>query len=112
MLPKENKLNTDTYNDIFVSGKSLRSDGFIIKYKDLKSGKPSFAVVVSKKNAKNAIKRNYLRRVVYNEINKKIDTLPSFGFVFISTKQFVDAEKKDRKIMLEKLFPVLNSIKI
>lgn len=111
MLPKKNKLNTEIYEDIFNTGKSFKTDGFIVKYKDLGNNFPSCAVVVSKKNAKNAIKRNYLRRRVYNEFNKKIPTLPFLAFVLISTKQFVSATKNERVLILENLFSKLQNVK-
>ena len=68
MLKAKNKLNSVEFSKVFFKGKKLHSDNLMVTYL---SGMPQFkaAVVVSKKQTKTAILRNYKRRVVFNAID-------------------------------------------
>jgi len=67
MLQAKHKLNSVQFTKIFSCGKKLHSNNLVLTYL---SGNNNFAsaVVVSKKQTKTAILRNYKRRVVFNVI--------------------------------------------
>lgn len=68
MLQTKHKLNSILFSKTFSGGKKIHSDNLMVIYKsDMANFKA--AVVVSKKQTKTAILRNYKRRQVFNVVN-------------------------------------------
>jgi ribonuclease P protein component len=64
MLPRQKRLTTDEVKEVLAKGKSRRGSAVSLKWLDTESPFRC-AVVVSKKLAKTAVKRNQLRRAAY-----------------------------------------------
>lgn len=98
MLNKKQRIPSKDISIIFQKGEDKVSKFFVIKKLE-KKGQNRFAVVVSKKNLKNAAQRNLLRRRIYEIIRtsfrgekKSFDHLiicrnPSTKLDFIALKQ-------------------------
>ena len=79
MLAKSHKLNTADFKNVFENGQTKHSDYFTVKYLTSQT-ETKVAVVVSKKNYKTAVERNYKRRVIYNICKQ----LPNYLLIKIS----------------------------
>ena len=61
---------------VYQKGKTIRSPKMSLVFVDNKRGFTRFGVVVSKKVEKSAVKRNYIRRRVYEAIRINLDLIP------------------------------------
>lgn len=66
MLAKKERLTASEVRQIIKSGRSARAGALSLKYEP--AAEPQYAVVVSKKVAASAHKRNALRRLVYRSL--------------------------------------------
>lgn len=66
MLPKKKRVTKNTFKIIMDKGSIISGSFFIFRY--IKQDTPQYAFVAPKKIAKNAVKRNSLRRKGYNII--------------------------------------------
>jgi ribonuclease P protein component len=80
MLPKHKRLTTEGVKEVLAKGKSRRGSVLSLKWLDTSS---SFrcAVVVSKKLAKTAVRRNQLRRAAYQALGSS--SLPRHGHAIL-----------------------------
>jgi ribonuclease P protein component len=88
MLKKINRLDKRSVDKVFKKGFYLNS--LFLTFKFLKTNTPSFriSVVVPKSTNKLAVKRNKLKRMVYDIIKKNIDdSLKGVWGVFIFKKE-------------------------
>lgn len=77
MLPKKNRVDSETIKQIFQKGRFVSSPNLTLKF--ILSGKPQGArisVVAPKTVAKSAVKRNLLRRRGYAALAEYIDRFP------------------------------------
>ena len=88
MLPKQKRLGSEGVKEVLAKGKSRRASSLSLKWLDT-TGQFRCAVVVSKKLAKTAVKRNQLRRAVYQAL--KASSLPRHGHAIL----FVQSIPKD-----------------
>lgn len=80
MLPKQKRLGTQAVKEVLARGKNRRAAHLSMKI--LTTTTPfRCAVVVSKKLAKTAVKRNKLRRAVYQALGAA--SLPSQGHAIL-----------------------------
>jgi ribonuclease P protein component len=102
MLSKKNRLDKDTLNTIMEKGSISSGSFFVLRY--IKSDIPQYSFVVSKKIAKNAVKRNYLRRKGYNILRLyKIDKNKGVFFYKKEALLVPDVDiKKDIDFLLKK----------
>ena len=102
MLLKKNRVTKDTFNVIMNKGSVIYGSFFVFRY--LKQGLPQYAFVVSKKNAKTAVKRNSFRRKGYNII--RFFNLKSYAGIFFFKKEALlcknEELKKDIDFLLKK----------
>lgn len=79
MLPKKNRLNIRTYfSAIRGTGKKLSSNYFSFYFRQNDTiSNPQINIVVSKKVAKSAIKRNRMRRALHTSMLPLLDRIPS-----------------------------------
>jgi ribonuclease P protein component len=105
MLPKSERLDTKRFNEIIASGRNINAGGFYIKF--LSSEKARFAVVVSKKITKSAIKRHFIKRKVFNVLREIKQVFPVSDYIVFVGKESVDFDKEkwveDLKNMAQKL---------
>ena len=89
---------------VLKHGKAVRSSNFQVKYLDNNKGTYRAAVIVSKKVAKSAPKRNRIRRRVYELIrNEEISSSKDF-IVLVFDKKMTDVPQGDLKKELLSLF--------
>lgn len=95
MLKKRFKLNTSAFNEVFNFGQTSRSDLFLVKKKENELPYSRFAVAVSKKIAKKAHERNYLKRKFMHALGEKASALSKADYVFVLNSSAKDVEYKD-----------------
>lgn len=93
MLSKKRRINKDSFKKLFKSGKTIKSDFFILKilYTDSKLSK--FSIVVPISVEKKAVKRNKLKRRGRSILAKNIGNIKKGLELAI----FVKKESKDLK---------------
>jgi ribonuclease P protein component len=105
MLPKVQRINTNRFNEIITSGKNINAGGFYFKV--LPCEEMRFAVVVPKKICKNAVKRHFIKRRVFNAIKENKVLFPTADYlVFVNKEAFDFSYEKtveDIKNMAQKL---------
>lgn len=102
MLPKKKRLTTAEFNRFFSSGKRFHSTSLQLIY----SPHPTFhgSVVVGKKVYKSAVKRNKLRRQLYDLLRNQESGLETKGVFIITTKPAAkEADFKTLKVELSNL---------
>ncbi len=68
----------------YAHGKTIRTPKISLVYNDNSRGYQRFAVVVSKKVEKSAVKRNHIRRRVYEAIRAEYENAPKKrDFIFV-----------------------------
>ncbi len=108
MLPKKNRINKKTFDTIFKEGYIIHSPIFLFKYTKNLDNKGHFAFIVPKTVAKNAVKRNSLRRKGYNTLRNK--DFPAISGIFMY-KKGVNFDIKSEEIA-ENIDLILNRVKI
>lgn len=84
MLNKKNRIsNKDVIKTLFTKGELYKDRFLIFKYKKVVGCPSQFAVVVSKKIEKKAVKRNRLRRQIYESLRLNLSLLKEFFTVVI-----------------------------
>ncbi len=71
MISKKHRLTTPRFDAVFANGVVFRSKHFLVRAL-AGSPTPAFAVVVGKKIAKTAVRRNALRRKVFRCLSKHL----------------------------------------
>ncbi len=103
MLPKKKRITKDIFQTILKKGNIVSGSFFLFRY--IKESYPRYAFVVSKKIAKNATKRNSLRRKGYNILRQY--KLKNCAGIFFYKKEALDVSvnelKKDIEFILEKI---------
>lgn len=102
MLPKKKRVTKNVFQAIMEKGNVVSGSFFIFRY--IKQENPQYAFVVSKKIAKNAVKRNLLRRRGYN-ILRFYNLKCNAGVFFFKKEGFVASPaqtKNDIEIILKK----------
>ncbi len=103
MLKKRFRLNTSQFKEVFNFGQPVRGDLYLAKKRDNDVGYSRFAVVVSKKIAKKAVERNYLRRKFMHAIGEKLAHLPKADYIFVLNSSAKDVEYKDLVTSLDSI---------
>jgi ribonuclease P protein component len=85
MLPKNMRVHTPLFSSILEKGQIRSTQHFSLRFTQNKAKQSRFSVVVSKKVAKTAVKRNLLKRQI-SEIIKVL--LPNFSKTPISSLIF------------------------
>lgn len=79
MLPKKKRIDRKTFLAVLPKTKTESTPFFTIRSK--KSDTPKVSIVISKKIAKTAIQRNYIKRRIYNHLSKQLSTKTLLIFV-------------------------------
>ena len=97
---------TDEFSSVFSFRKRISSEHLAIHYQPNYKESPRLGLVVTKKIAKLAVHRNYMRRVLRELFKKNRHLLPSFDFVvrvqiFFTHADFIKIEKDFSQITLK-----------
>ena len=95
MLKKRFKLNTSDFKEVFNFGKTIKNTHFILKVKENNLPFARFAVVVSKKVAKRAVERNYMRRRFFHALENSLTKFQKADYIFILNSSTKDLQYKD-----------------
>ena len=68
MLKKSSRLSTEQVSCVMEKGKSVHSTFFTVRFLN-KQKSAGFAAIVSKKVAKTAVSRNFIRRKIYEALH-------------------------------------------
>ena len=93
MLSKKKRVTKEIFQTIMDKGNIVSGSFFTFRY--IKQEIPQFAFVAPKKIAKNAVKRNYLRRQGYNVL--RLYSLNSNAGIFFYKKEALVANKLEIK---------------
>ena len=87
MLNKKNRIGNRTVIDkLFRKGKLYKNHLFVIKYERASGGPSQFAVSISKKIYKSAVKRNHLRRQIHEALRSGLSLLDKDFIALIITR--------------------------
>lgn len=107
MLPKKNRLDTKTTEEIFKKGIFLNSPSLTFKFIKNKSlTSPRISFIAPKSVSKLAVKRNSLRRKGYTALIKHIKKFPvgiTGAFIFRKPESDVSTLENEIKIILTKI---------
>ena len=96
MLPKKNRADTNEIDRIFKEGSSLNSPSLTFRYLKNAGATTNISFIAPKSVAKLAVKRNLLRRLGYNAIEKHINRFPP-----LLTGVFIFKKYNDDVLILE-----------
>ena len=93
---------------VYQKGKTIRRPGMSLVFLNNERGFTRVAVVVSKKVVKSAVKRNRIRRRVYEALRLNFDLVPKkYGYIFVVFSKevldmpFSELEKKLGELVAE-----------
>lgn len=105
MLPKTNRLTTESFDAVIADGRMLREGTLQMKY--LKGQTPAFGVAVSKKVAPLSVRRHFVKRTIYRLLQKNLNLFPDVhGIIFISKETLAqnnDEIENSLKILAHKV---------
>jgi len=110
MLSKEKRIPTGVLKNI-KGEKQISTPYFSIKQSS-SPDKPRVAVVVSSKVASKAVKRNLLRRRIYNVLANLYEGLGNFYLVIYTNKKTMSLDNKGLSKELEVALAKAGSIKV
>ena len=88
-LTKQVKLiKADEFSSVFSLRKRIAGPFLVIRYKPNTLSKPRLGLIVAKKTAKSAVKRNYMRRVLRELFRLNQGDLPALDMVVQVQKTF------------------------
>ncbi len=96
MLNKRNRISDKKIiQNLFDKGNLYRDKYFVFKYINSDSKDSQFAVIVSKKISKKAVKRNKIRRQIFEAIRLNIDMANNVTAIVISKARIQDAKYQE-----------------
>ena len=88
-LPKQAKLiKTDDFSSVFNLRKRIATPYLVMRFKPNALNRPRLGLIVAKKTAKLAVKRNYMRRVLRELFRLNQHELPAIDLVIQAQKVF------------------------
>lgn len=105
MFNKRQRVDRNSFDSIMSTGKRVSSGLFLIRIKDNYLPLPRFAVVVSKKISKSAVKRHFVKRKFVSAIKGQINLFePGKDFVFIVSKNSSEISTAEIADEIKKVF--------
>ena len=102
MLAKENRLRkTKEIQAVLTKGKGFRENGLFLKTGSFPGETARFSIIVSKKVAKQAVRRNRIRRVLGEAIRQELDHVKSgtdIALVVLPGFEVTDYQDVQKKI--------------
>lgn len=113
MLPKQHRIPTNTLQSVFKTGRLFRSQCVVLYVqKTPHTSEIKGAVVVGKKVSKQAVTRNYLKRVARSVVIQKIPYIqPGVYFIVALAPDARAQQYTNIKQHIEHLFSVAGIIK-
>lgn len=114
MLPRKNRLaKTRDFKEIFRQGRSVKAQGIVLKFQNTKNKTSRFAVVVSKKVAQKAVRRNRIRRIINQALYENTD-IPKIGLdaMLIILPEFKAESFQEARVLVQQLFYKARAIKL
>lgn len=103
-LPKQAKLiKTDDFSSVFNLRKRIATPYLVMRFKPNALNRPRLGLIVAKKTAKLAVKRNYMRRVLRELFRLNQHDLPAVDLVIQAQKGFETADFQRIKQEFEQL---------
>jgi len=103
-LPKQAKLiKTDDFSSVFNLRKRIATPYLVMRFKPNALNRPRLGLIVAKKTAKLAVKRNYMRRVLRELFRLNQHDLPAVDLVIQAQKVFETADFNRIKQEFEQL---------
>lgn len=107
-LPKQAKIvKTDDFSSVFNLRKRIANKHLIMRYRVGDASMPRLGLIVSKKTAKLAVRRNYMRRVLRELFRLNQHHLPAVDLVIQVQKAFEQADflliKQEFEQLMQKL---------
>ena len=100
-------VKTDDFSSVFNLRKRIASQHLVMRYRLNEANMPRLGLIVSKKTAKLAVQRNYMRRVLRDLFRLNQQQLPIIDLVIQVQKPFKKPEftliKQEFEILLLKL---------
>jgi ribonuclease P protein component len=106
MLRKENRLRkTKEFREVAGAKKGVRQKGLLLKVGASREGVSRVGIVVSKKVAKQAVRRNRIRRVLREAVKREFEVRePRADIVLIVLPEFELSEAKEAERAVHQLF--------
>lgn len=105
MLKKENRIKTEFFKEKLKKSKRKFTKNFICTvYKDKSLGNSKYAVSVSKKVEKSAVKRHFLKRKVFKVIQQYYPQFLEGSYIYIQIKSDI------RNIEILEIFKELKQV--
>jgi ribonuclease P protein component len=97
MFPKNQRVPREIIKKVLFEGDKIQTELFLLRKKENLLLKNRFAVIVSKKVAKNAVTRHYLKRLYKNTIKEYFNEVETTGhdFVFVLKPKETNLSKDD-----------------
>ncbi len=112
MLSKLNRIgNKGVIEKLFKNGDLYKTKHLIFKFEKQKDGPSKFAISVSKKIYKSAVKRNKLRRQIYDAIRLNLPTSKDSLFALIIARNTISDQKLTFKELEQSINRFFNTIK-
>lgn len=103
-LPKQAKLTkTDDFSSVFNLRNRIATPYLVMRFKPNTFNRPRLGLIVAKKTAKLAVKRNYMRRVIRELFRLSQHDLPAIDLVIQAQKPFEKTEFSAIKREFEQL---------
>ena len=100
-------VKTDDFSSVFNLRKRIASQHLVMRYRVNEANLPRLGLIVSKKTAKLAVQRNYMRRVLRDLFRLNQQRLPTVDLVIQVQKPFKKPEftliKQEFEVLLLKL---------
>lgn len=113
MIQKRFRLTHDEVLLVLKKGKTERTSLFTLRYKTNSHSFDRFSIIVSKKIHAKAVKRNLIRRRIYEAIRKnkllRNSSKKWFDVVLIPRKNIIDIMYKDIEKAIIHIFSLLNT---
>lgn len=103
-LPKQAKLiKTDDFSSVFNLRKRISASYLVLRFKPNPLNRPRLGLIVAKRTAKLAVKRNYMRRVLRELFRLNQHHLPPVDLVIQVQKTFEKTDFTNVKQEFERL---------
>ena len=96
-------VKTDDFSSVFNLRKRIASQHLVMRYKPNAHNRPRLGLIVSKKTAKLAVWRNYMKRVLRELFRLNQHQLPAIDLIIQVQKPFEKADFMQIKQELEQL---------
>lgn len=94
---------TDEYSSVFAFRRALRSAHFQLSYRPNEAGSARLGTVVGKKQARNSVRRNLVKRLAREAFRLRREKLPAYDLVLRLTRSIADAGRGELRAEIDGL---------